>query len=45
MFNRNIAIASVAVAGLSLLLWRIAVQQSRLVVNSDDVDFPTVFGF
>jgi hypothetical protein len=45
MLIRNIAIASLAAAGLALLLWRVAVRQSRLVVESGEVHFPTVSGF
>ncbi len=45
MLIRNIAIASVAAAGVFLLLWRIGVRQSRLAVNSNEVHFPTVSGF
>jgi hypothetical protein len=45
MLIRNIAIAGFAVVGVSLLLWRIAVRQSQLAINSDEVHFPTVSGF
>ena len=45
MLIRNFALAAIAAAGLSFLIWRLAVGQSRLVINSDKMHFPTVSGF
>lgn len=45
MLFRNLIFSSIVAAALSFLAWRVGVRQSRLIINSDDVHFPTVSGF
>jgi hypothetical protein len=45
MLIRNVTLVGLGVIVLSILAWRLAVRQSRLVVNSEQVHFPTVSGF
>jgi hypothetical protein len=44
MLVRNLIISGLALAGLSFLAWQIGVRQSRMILRSDKVHFPTVSG-
>lgn len=45
MLFRSLIFSTFAAVALSFLAWRVGVRQSRLIINSDEVHFPTVSGF